>query len=70
MYYLVYLNGFCNGNKGGHALDTSATPQQTQKYIKKARSISKLSCHYALQSFTIKHILTSNQIFIAKWSFL
>lgn len=35
MYYLVYLNGFCNGNKGGHALDTSATPQQTQKYIKK-----------------------------------
>ena len=46
MYYLVYLNGFCNGNKGGHALDTSATPQQTQKYIKKARSISKLRYIY------------------------
>lgn len=49
MYYLVYLNGFCNGNKGGHALDTSATPQQTQNIKlnnnnnkKKARSISRL----------------------------
>ena len=36
---------FCNENKGGHALDTNATPQQTQKKVQqqqKARSISKL----------------------------